>query len=153
MVVFERAIIKKFWPADDKGDDDEIIRQVVVQIEGELVNSLQVGELYNSMVRGLVSATLMDNLSGEEYALPAVTIKPFNIKQKKIKIGKGEDADIVKSEYAAMTLISKLNDNEGGTVLGDLYRFFNIELQLRVEDFQMAPATPTQSSDSEDSES
>jgi hypothetical protein len=141
MLVFEKAIIKKYWPADDKGEENEIIRQLVVYVEAELSNSLQVGELFNCMVRGLVQVSFMDNLSGEEYVLPAVTIKPFNVKQKKVKIGKGEDADTVKSEFAALTMISRMEDENGGSILADLYRFFNIELQMSVDEFRV-PGVP-----------
>ena len=136
MQVFEKAIIKKFWPADEKGPNDEIIRQLVIQVEVDLDNSRQVGELFNNMVRGLVRITFMDNLTGEEYILPAITIKPFNVKQRKVKIGKGEDAEVVKSEYAALQLVSAIKDNNGGSVLADLYRFFNIELQMSVEELK-----------------
>ncbi len=137
MLVFDKAIIKKYWPADDKGEDDEIVRQLVVQVEAELDNSLQVGELFNSMVRGLVRVSFMDNLTGEEYVIAGATIKPFNVKQKKVKIGKGEDADIVKSEYAALTMVSRVEDNNGGSVLAELYRFFNIELQMTIDEFRL----------------
>ena len=54
MLVFDKAIIKKYWPADDKGEDGEIVRQLVIQADVELDNSLQVGELFNNMIRGLV---------------------------------------------------------------------------------------------------
>ncbi len=137
MLVFDKAVIKKYWPAEDKGEDDEIVRQLIVQVEAELNNSQQVGELFNSMVRGLVRVTFMDNLTGEEYIIAGATIKPFNVKQKKVKIGKGEDADIVKSEYAAMTMVSKVEDTDGGSVLADLYRFFNIELQMAIDEFRL----------------
>jgi len=110
-----------------------------MQAEVNLDNSLQVGELFNSMVRGLVRVSLMDTLTGEEYVLPAVTIKPFNVKQKKTRIGKGEESEIVRTEYAALTLVSRLPDN-GGQVLADLYGFFNIELQLNIEAFRMPSA-------------
>ncbi len=135
MLAFERTIIKKFWPADDKGEDKEIIRQLVVQVEAELDNSLQVGELFNNMVRGLVKVLFLDNSSGEEYVLPAVTIKPFNVKQKKVKIGKGPDAEVVKTEVAAITLVCRL-DNDGSKVISELYRFFNIDIQMSVDAFK-----------------
>ncbi len=137
MLVFDKAIIKKYWPADDKSEDDEIVRQLVVQVEAEIDNSLQVGELFNSMVRGLVRVSFIDNLTGEEYIIAGATIKPFNVKQRKVKVGKGEDADIVKSEYAALTMVSKVEDNNGGSVLADLYRFFNIELQMSIDEFRL----------------
>ncbi len=135
MLVFDKAIIKKYWPADDKGEDDELVRQLVIQADVELDNSLQVGELFNNMIRGLVRILILDNVTGEEYVLPAVTIKPFNVKQKKVKIGKGEDADIVKSEYAALTLVSRIQDNKGGDLLAELYRFFNIDVRMTIEKF------------------
>jgi len=136
MQVFERAIIKKYWPADDKNADGDIVRQVIIQMETEVDNSQQVGELFNNMLRGLVRISLVDNISGEEYVLPGVTIKPFNIKQKKVKIGKGEDAETVTSEYAALTLVSRIDENKGGALLADLYRFFNIELTVTIEPFR-----------------
>ncbi|NOY61046.1 MAG: hypothetical protein GXO75_19215 [Calditrichaeota bacterium] len=135
MLVFDKAIIKKYWPADDKGEDGELVRQLVIQADVELDNSLQVAELFNNMIRGLVRILILDNVTGEEYVLQAVTIKPFNVKQKKVKIGQGEDADIVKSEYAALTLVSRIQDNKGGDLLAELYRFFNIDLRMTVEKF------------------
>lgn len=135
MLTFEKAIIKKYWPADDKGNEGEIVRQLVINMDVEIDNSLQLAELFNNMIRGLVKVMVMDTLTGEEFELPAVTIKPFNVKQKKVKIGKGEEADVVKSEYAALTLVSKLPEDDGGQVLADLYRFFNIELQLSIDKF------------------
>ncbi|MBN1541097.1 hypothetical protein JW992_03055 [candidate division KSB1 bacterium] len=145
MLVFERVVLKKYWPADDKGDEDQIIRTVVLQLEAQVDNSLQVGELFNNMVRGLVRVILEDNLTGDQYVLPAVSIKPFNIKQKKIKFGKGEDADVVKSEFAGLTLTSKL-DEQGATVLADLYQFFNIELQMTIEEFHLSVPSASSSS-------
>ena len=126
MLKFENCVIKKYWPADDKGEEDEIIRQLVIQAEVAIDNSLQVGELYNNMVRGLVRVLFLDGLTGEEYVLPAATIKPFNIKQKKVRIGKGDEADVVKSEFAAINIVSRMADDEGGKILADIYRFFNI---------------------------
>ncbi len=145
MLIFDRAVLKKYWPADDKGDDDEIIRQVVMQMEAEVDNSMQIGELFTNMVRGLVKVVLADNLTGEEYEIKAATIKPFNVKQKKVKIGKGDDSDFVRTEFVAMNIVSRLDDERQGQMLTDLYRFFNIELQLRVEEFTM----PAQASGSE----
>jgi hypothetical protein len=132
MLIFEKAIVKKYWPADDRGENEQIVRQVVIQAEVNLDNSSQVGELFNNMVRGLVRLSLMDTLTGEEYVLPAVTIKPFNVKQKQSRIGKGEASEIVRTEYAALSIVSRLTEN-GGQVLADLYRFFNIELQLTID--------------------
>ena len=134
MLTFENCVIKKFWPADDKGEEDEIIRQLVIQAEVAIDNSLQVGELYNNMVRGLVKVLLLDNLTGEEYILPAATIKPFNIKQKKVRFGKGEEADIVRSEFAAINIVTRIPDDKGGEVIADIYRFFNIQIQLAIEE-------------------
>ncbi len=133
MVSFQECLIKKYWPADDKGEEDEIIRQLIIQAEVGLDNSAQVGELYNNMVRGLVKVSFLDNLTGEEYVLPAATIKPFNIKQKKVRMGKGEEADVVKSEFAAINIVTRIADDDGGKILADLYRFFNIQIQLTME--------------------
>jgi len=139
MLTFEKAIIKKYWPADDKGEDDVIVRQVVLQAEAAIDNGAQVGELYKNMVRGLNRVLIMDNLTGEEYQLPAVTVKPFNIKQKKIAIdGKGKDNEYVKQEYAALTLVCRAKEDDGATMLAELYRFFNIEVQLTFDEFEMA---------------
>ena len=135
MLTFDKAIIKKYWPADDKGQEGQIVRQLVLNVDVEIDNSLQVAELFNSMIRGLVKVMILDTISGEEFVLPGVTIKPFNVKQKKTKIGKGDDADIVKSEYAALTLVSKIQDNDGGQVLSDIYRFFNIDVQINIDKF------------------
>ncbi|MDZ7725075.1 MAG: hypothetical protein U5R06_20230 [candidate division KSB1 bacterium] len=149
MLTFENCIIKKFWPKDEKGDEDEIIRQLHLQAEVILDNSVQVGELFNNMVRGLVRITFLDTLSGEEYILPAATIKPFNVKQKKVKVGKGDDADVVKTEYAALTIVTKIDNEKGGALLADIYQFFNIEIQINIEQlqpFEQVPGpTPEQS--------
>jgi hypothetical protein len=134
MLVIEKSLIHKFWPKDEQSEESDIIRQVHIQVDAEVDNSKQVGELFNSMVRGLVRISFIDTLNGEEYVLPAVTIKPFNIKQKKVKIGKGEEAEIFKTEIAALTLVYRLPE-EGGPVLADLYRFFNKDLRMTVEDF------------------
>lgn len=136
MLTFEKAIIKKYWPADDKGQDSNIIRQLVISVEVDIDNSLQLAELFNNMIRGLVKVSFLDTVTGEEFELPAVTIKPFNVKQKKVKIGNGEEADIVKSEYAAMTLVSKLPDVDGGQIMADLYPYFNINVQLSIDKFE-----------------
>ncbi len=137
MLVFEKTIIKKFWPADDKGEEDEIVRQIVVQTEARVDNSLQISELYNNMVRGLVRVVFLDNVSGDSINLAAVTIKPFNIKQKKVKIGKGDQTDYVKEEYAAITMVCRMED-DSGKMLADLYPFFNFELQMQVEEFRLS---------------
>jgi hypothetical protein len=136
MLIFEKAIIKKYWPADDKGQDGEIIRQLVISVEVDIDNSLQLADLFNNMIRGLVKVSILDTVSGEEFELPAVTIKPFNVKQKKVKIGKGEESDIVKTEYAALTLVSKIADVNGGQLLADLYSYFNINVQLSIDKFE-----------------
>ncbi len=136
MLIFEKAVIKKFWPADDKGADDLIVRQVQMQVEAEIEESDQVRELYKNMVRGLVRVSIMDNLTGEEYEIPAVTIRPFNIKQKKITLGKGDTAETVKQEFAMLTLVCRTKDDEGANMLAELYRFFNIEVQINFDEFR-----------------
>lgn len=135
-MTFETCLIKKFWPAEDKGDEDEIIRQLVIQAEVSLDNSRQVGELYNNMVRGLVRVLFLDSLTGEELVLPAATIKPFNIKQKKVRVGKGQDADVVKTEFAALNIVTRIPDDNEGKILADLYPFFNIEIQMTIEELK-----------------
>ncbi|MBN2410546.1 hypothetical protein JXQ31_02565 [candidate division KSB1 bacterium] len=136
MLTLEKAIIKKYWPAEDKVDE-EIVRQLVIQAEAELDNSMQVGEIYNHMVRGLIKVSLLDSLTGEEYVLPPATIKPFNVKQKKVKTGKGMDAEIVKTEFAALTLVCRLKENKASQILADLYNFFNIQIQLTMAELQL----------------
>ncbi len=135
-MTFKTCLIKKFWPAEDKGDEDEIIRQLVIQAEVALDNSRQVGELYNNMVRGLVRILFLDSLTGEELVLNAATIKPFNIKQKKVRVGKGEDADVVKSEFAALNIVTRIPDDNEGRLLAELYPFFNIEIQMTIEELK-----------------
>ena len=149
MLTFENCIIKKFWPAEDKGEDDEIIRQLVIQAEVALENSRQVGELYNNMVRGLVRVLFLDSLTGEEFVLDAATIKPFNIKQKKVRVGKGDDADIVKSEFAALNIVTRIPDEDDGRILANLYPFFNIQIQMTIEELQPFDARKSQSADQE----
>ena len=136
MLTFENCTIRKFWPAEDKGEDDTIVRQLLIQAEVALDNSLQVGELYNNMVRGLVRIAFLDGFTGEEYVLNAATIKPFNIKQKKIRIGRGDDADVVKSEFAALTIVARIPEDDGGDFLAALYPFFNSRIQLAIEELQ-----------------
>ncbi len=138
MLKLENCRIKKYWPRDDKGEEDEIIRQLLIQVEAALENSLQVGELYNNMVRGLVRVSFTDVLTGEEYVLPAVTIKPFTIKQKKVKLG--DEEDFVKCEFADLTLVSKIPDEDGGRMLAELYRFFGIPLLMTVEELEFGKA-------------
>lgn len=150
MLTFENAIIKKIWPKDEKGDQDEIIRLLNIQSEVELDNSVQVGELYNNMVRGLVRVTLLDTLSGEEYILPAASIKPFNIKQKKVKIGKGDESETVKSEYAAINIVTKIDEEKGGQLLADIYRFFNFQIQMTFEELKPFEHTQPTSENSEE---
>jgi len=65
-----------------------------------------------------------------------VTIKPFNIKQKKVKIGKGDENDYVKTEYAALNLVCRAEEDASGSMMADLYRFFNIDLRLTIEEFK-----------------
>jgi hypothetical protein len=134
MLVFEKSIINKFWPKDEQNEEKDIIRQLYIQVDAELDNSKQVAELFNCMVRGLVRISFVNTLSGEEYILPAVTIKPFNIKQKKIKIGKGDEVEVYKTEFAALTLICRLPE-EGGPILTEIYRFFNRDVRMTVEEF------------------
>jgi hypothetical protein len=136
MLVLDKAIIKKYWPAEDKDENDQIIRQVVLQVEAELDDSKQVSELFRNMVRGLVRISVMDNLTGEEYEIPAVTIRPFNIKQKKVKLGKGEENDFVKTEYAALNLVCRAKDDDSAGMMADLYRYFNIDIRLTFNEFK-----------------
>lgn len=132
MTVFENTIIKKFWAAEDKGNDDEVIRQVVIQCEAELDNNRQVGELFDSMVKGLVRVTFENTESSERLILPGITIKPFNIKQKKVKLSKGDEDDVVLTEYAALTMVSRLED---GALLLELLELFNINLKMTIDEF------------------
>ena len=88
------------------------------------------------MVRGLVRISLIDSLTGEEFVLQGATIKPFNIKQKKVRIGKGEEADIVKSEFAALNIVARLPEDDGGSLLAELYQFFNIQIVMNMEELQ-----------------
>ena len=140
MLIFEKAVIKKYWPADDKGADDLIVRQVQMQVEAEIDESDPIRELYKNMVRGLVHLSIMDNLTGEEYQIPAVTIRPFPIKQQKITLGKGATAETVKQEFVLLTLVCRTNDDDGAAMLADLYRFFNIEVQLNFDEFRYPAA-------------
>lgn len=137
MLTLENCLIKKYWPKDDKGEEDEIIRQLVIQVDAALDNSAQVSELYNNMVRGLVRILFLDNLTGEEYVLAAATIKPFNIKQKKVKLSGGDETDYVKSEFAALTLVTKIPDTNGGNMLAELYPFFGIPVQMTIEELEL----------------
>jgi len=138
MLVLDKAIIKRYWPAEDKDENDQIIHQVILQVEAELDDSKQVSELFRSMVRGLVRASVMDNLTGEEYELPAVTVRPFAIKQKKVKSGKGEENDTVKTEYAGLTLVCRPKEDDSAAMLADLYRYFNIDVRLTFDEFKSA---------------
>ncbi|RMD93456.1 MAG: hypothetical protein D6814_15625 [Calditrichaeota bacterium] len=141
MMTFENTVIKKYWPAEDKNSDGEIMPQLHIQCEAELDNSLQVGHLFTSMVKGLVQITFTHQDTGESLTLPAATVKPFNVKQKKIKIGKGEDAAVVMAEYAQMTIVTKLD--EEGELMKALYPIFNRQVIMEVEDFQQ-PGQPSQ---------
>jgi hypothetical protein len=137
MLTLENCLIKKYWPKDDKGEEDEIIRQLVIQVDAALDNSTQVSELYNNMVRGLVRILFLDNLTGEEYVLAAATIKPFNIKQKKVKISGGDETDYVKSEFAALSIVTKIPEKNGGDMLAELYPFFGIPVQMTIEELEL----------------
>ena len=132
MTVFENSIIKKFWAAEDKGNDNEVIRQVVIQCEAELENNRQVGELFDSMVKGLVRVIFENTESSERLTLPGITIKPFNIKQKKVKLSKGDEDDVVLTEYATLTMVSQLED---GALLLELLELFNINLKMTIDEF------------------
>lgn len=133
-MTFENAIIKKYWPAEDKNPDGDIIPLLHIQIEAELDNSLQVGHLFTSMVKGLVTINFVHQETGESVTLPAGTIKPFNVKQKKTKIGKGEDAAVVLVEFAQMTIVTQLDAD--GELMKKLYPIFNRQIEMRVEDFK-----------------
>ena len=137
MLTLENCLIKKYWPKDDKGEEDEIIRQLVIQVDAALDNSTQVSELYNDMVRGLVRILFLDNLTGEEYVLAAATIKPFNIKQKKVKLSGGDETDYVKSEFAALSIVTKIPEKNGGIMLAELYPFFGIPVQMTIEELEL----------------
>lgn len=134
VMTFENAIIKKYWPAEDKNPDGDLIPLLHIQIEAELDNSLQVGHLFNSMVKGLVTINFVHQETGESVTLPAGTIKPFNVKQKKIKIGKGEDAAVVLVELAQMTVVTQLDAD--GELMKELYPIFNRQIEMRVDDFK-----------------
>ena len=149
MLIFEKAAIKKYWPADDKDADDLIVRQVQMQVEAEIDDSDQIRELYKYMVRGLVHLSIMDNLTGEEYQIPAVTIRPFTIKQKKVTLGKGDTVETVKQEFVMLTLVCRTGDDDGAAMLAELYRFFNIEVQINFEEFRY-PADGTGTDEAED---
>ncbi len=132
-MTFENSIIKKYWPAEDKNKEGDVMPLLHIQIEAELDNSLQVGHLFTSMVRGLVKLTFTHHETGESLSLAAGTVKPFNVKQKKTKIGKGEDAAIVMVEYAQMTIVTQLD--EEGSLMTTLYPLFNRPVSMTVEDF------------------
>ncbi|MDQ7063059.1 MAG: hypothetical protein Q9P90_02305 [candidate division KSB1 bacterium] len=139
---FENTIIKKYWPAEDKNADGDIIPQLHIQCEAELDNSRQVGHLFTSMVKGLVQVTFTHEETGEAVTLPAATVKPFNVKQKKIRIGKGEDAAVVLTEYAHMTIVTRLD--EEGELMKALYPLFNRQVIMDVEDYRSEPAITTE---------
>ncbi|MFQ5630096.1 MAG: hypothetical protein ACE5I1_15115 [bacterium] len=134
MMTFENSIIKKYWPAEDKNPDGDILPLLHIQVEAELDNSLQVGHLFTSMVKGLVTITFAHQETGETVTIPAATVKPFNVKQKKTKIGKGEDAAVVLVEFAQMTVVSQLDVD--GELMKTLYPIFNRPIEMRVEDLQ-----------------
>ena len=131
---FENTIIKKFWPAEEKNPEGEVISQLCIQCEAELDNGLQVGHLFTSMVKGLVEISFIHEDTGESITLSAATVKPFNVKQKKIKIGKGEDAAVVLAEYAHMTIVTRLD--EEGELMKKLYPFFNRRVVMQVDDYR-----------------
>ncbi len=137
---FENTIIKKFWPAEDKNHEGDVIPQLHIQCEAELNNGLQVGHLFTSMVKGLVEISFIHEDTGESITLPAATVKPFNVKQKKIKIGKGEDAAVVLAEYAHMTIVTRLDDE--GELMKQLYPFFNRQVVMQVEDYRSEAELP-----------
>ena len=131
-MTFENTVIKKYWPAEDKNQDGDVLAQLHIQCEVELDNSLQVGYLFTSMLKGLMEAALTHEETGESLTLEAATIKPFNVKQKKLRIGKGEDATTVMAEFAQLKITTLLDDD--GKLLQDLYPFFNRTLIMAVED-------------------
>lgn len=144
-MTFPNTLIKKYWPAEDKNNDGDIIPQLHIQCEAELDNSMQVGFLFTSMVKGLVSISFTHEETGETVELPAANVRPFNVKQKKIKIGKGDDASVVLAEYAQMTIVTQLDDE--GELLKTLYPIFNRQVVMQVEDFINAPAAETEATD------
>jgi hypothetical protein len=137
-MTFENSIIKKYWPAEDKNADGDILPLLHVQVEAELDNSLQVGHLFTSMVKGLVTISFTHEDTGETVTFPAATVKPFNVKQKKTKIGKGEDAAVVLVEFAQMTVVTQLDAD--GELMKTLYPIFNRPIVMRVEDLHDAQA-------------
>ena len=131
-MTFENTIIKKYWPGEDKNVDGEVIPTLHIQCEAELDNGLQVGHLFTSMVKGLVQVFFAHRETGETVVLQAAVVKPFNVKQRKIKIGKGEDATVVLTEIAQMTLVTQLDDD--GDLLKTLYPIFNRQVAMSIED-------------------
>ena len=129
---FQNTVIKKYWPAEDKNPDGDPIPQLHIQCEVELDNSMQVGFLFTSMVKGLMQINFVHEDTGESFFFFFATLKPFNVKQKKMKIGKGEDAAIVLAEFAQLKIITLLD--EQGKLMQDLYPFFNRVLSMDVED-------------------
>ena len=142
-MTFQNTIIKKYWPAEDKNKEGDILPQLYIQCEAELDNSLQVGHLFTSMVKGLVEITFTHEDTGEALTLPAATVKPFNVKQKKIKIGKGDDAAVVMTEYAQMTIVTQLDDE--GELMKALYPIFNRQVVMDVEDLKHGSTEPAPS--------
>ena len=139
-MTFENTIIKKYWPAEDKNKEGDILPQLCIQVEAELDNSLQVGHLFTSMVKGLVTATFTHEETGETVTIPGATVKPFNVKQKKTKIGKGEDAAVVLVEYAQMTIVTQMDVE--GDLMKTLYPIFNRTVAMSVDDFQNQESRP-----------
>lgn len=133
-MTFKNTIIKKYWPSEEKNNEGDYLALLNIQCEVELDNSLQVGHLFTSMVRGLVEITFSHEETGEAVALSAAHVKPFNVKQKKIKIGKGDDAAMVLAEYAQITVVAQLD--EAGELMKTLYPLFNRQVVMDVEDWQ-----------------
>lgn len=133
-MTFESTLIKKYWPAEDKNPDGDLIPLLFIQTEAELDNSLQVGHLFTSMVKGLVTITFTHPDTGEAVTLPMATVKPFNVKQKKTKIGKGDDAAMVMVEYAQMNIVTRMDAD--GDLMKTLYPIFNRPVVMNVEDFK-----------------
>ncbi|KAA3612295.1 MAG: hypothetical protein DWQ05_20060 [Calditrichaeota bacterium] len=131
-MTFQNTVIKKFWPAEDKNPDGDFIPQLHLQCEVELDNSLQVGFLFTSMVKGLMQINFTHEDTGESIALEAATLKPFNVKQKKMRIGKGDDAATIMAEFAQLKVITLLD--EEGKLMQELYPFFNRTLLMEVDD-------------------
>lgn len=142
---FENTIITKYYPLEEKDKNTgDVLSVAVIECESELDNSIQVGYLFTSMVKGLMEVTFTNPETGESYMLESATIKPFNVKQKKIKFGKGDDSTVVMAEFAQMKIITPINDD--GEILKALYPYFSRTLAMSVEDL---PASPFQKNEEE----